>query len=181
MIKIITTIIAVYLLYYAGNIVYDLFIKKDNSVKKDDSEEYSLAEFSEKHKDEIQQVHIDDVENINTPGSFNKEELFKDNHELQDETRDLAYFRTKFESEQDIDDLIINSEVPEKLKEKEKEEVADLDSKQEGSRKNNEETEAKLPKLSSYHQQFKNFLNLAETSVQVLSDREGYKVYQSMI
>jgi hypothetical protein len=29
MIKIFLTILAVYLLYYAGNIVYDLFLKKD--------------------------------------------------------------------------------------------------------------------------------------------------------
>lgn len=174
MIKIITTIIAVYLLYYAGNIVYDLFIKKDNSVKKDDSEEYSLTEFSQDNKNEVQKIEIDDVENINTPNSFNKKELFSTNQEeQQDESRDLAYFRTKFESEQDIDDFTIDSEVPEKSKEKVQEEIADLDSNQEGSRQDKEKTEAKLSKVNSYHLQFKNFLNLAETSVQVLSDRDG--------
>ena len=53
MIKIITTIIAVYLLYYAGNMVYDLFLKKDNSGRSEETEEYSLTEFSEKDKNEI--------------------------------------------------------------------------------------------------------------------------------
>jgi hypothetical protein len=50
MIKIITSIIAIYLLYYAGNVLYDLFLKKDSSKKTDETEEYSLTEFSEENK-----------------------------------------------------------------------------------------------------------------------------------
>jgi hypothetical protein len=36
-------------------------------------------------------------------------------------------------------------------------------------------------KYELYQKQFYQFLNLAETSVQVLADRDGCKVYQSII
>jgi hypothetical protein len=39
MIKIFITILAVYLLYYAGNILYDLFLKKDTVLKDEEGEE----------------------------------------------------------------------------------------------------------------------------------------------
>ncbi|HCR77530.1 MAG TPA: hypothetical protein DIW37_14225, partial [Chryseobacterium sp.] len=45
-----------------------------------------------------------------------------------------------------------------------------------------EPIEDQLPsKYELYQKQFYQFLNLAETSVQVLADRDGYKVYQSLI
>lgn len=181
MIKIITTIIAVYLLYYAGNMVYDLFLKKDNSGRPEETEEYSLMEFSEKDKNEIQQVGIDDVENINTPSSFNKKDLSSDSQDEQDEIRDLEHFRKKFESEQDIDDFNTAPQIIEKSVEINKNETADLDSIQTQDGQHEENKETNSLNRYSYHQQFKNFLNLAETNVQVLSNRDGYKVYQSMI
>lgn len=181
MIKIITTIIAVYLLYYAGNIVYDLFLKKDSSVKQDETEEYSLTVFSERDKDEIQTVGIDDTENINTPNSFNKKDLSPAGQDEQDETRDLENFRIKFESEQDIDDFNTILGIEEKSVEINISETADLDSIQTPDDQNEQKTETNSPNRNSYHKQFKNFLNLAETNVQVLSNHDGCKVYQSMI
>lgn len=181
MIKIITTIIAVYLLYYAGNIVYDLFLKKDSSGRQDETEEYSLTEFSERDEKEIQKVGIDDVENINTPSSFNLKDLTPDTQVEQEETRDLEQFRKKFESEKDIDDFNIVPGIEEKSVEIAKNETTDLDSIQTQDDQNQERKEIYAPNLNSYHKQFKNFLNLAETNVQVLSNRDGYKVYQSMI
>lgn len=182
MIKIITSIIAIYLLYYAGNVVYDLFIKKDSSKKPDDTEEYSLTEFSEENKNEVQKIEIDDVESINTPNSFNKKELFQVNlEEQQDESRDLDYIRKKFESEQDIDDFYNVPEIHEKPNEKEKKETVSLDSQQENTVQEQEKKEISSPNLDALRKQFKDFLNLAETGVQVLSEQNGYKVYQSMI
>lgn len=181
MIKIITTIIAVYLLYYASNIVYDLFLKKDSSGRQDETEEYSLTEFSERDKNEIQKIGIDDVENINTPNSFNKKELSSDSEEEHNETRDLEHFRKKFESEQDIDDFNTVQGIEEKPVEINKNETTDFDSIQTQDNQNEEKKETNFPNRNSYQKQFKNFLNLAETNVQVLSNRDGYKVYQSMI
>ncbi|WP_312824817.1 hypothetical protein [Epilithonimonas sp.] len=171
MIKIITTIIAIYLLYYTGNIIYDLFLKRDNSGKQDESEEYSLTEFSEKIKTEVKEVGIDDVENINTPNSFSRKELFPFNQDDQHELRNLDYWRNKFELEQDIDSFDNQPEI----RDKQEKENLDFDSEE----KNTEVIS--FPKNDSFSKQFKNFLNLAETNVQVLSERDGYKVYQSMI
>lgn len=182
MIKIITSIIAIYLLYYAGNVVYDLFLKKDSSKKPDETEEYSLTVFSEDNKSKEQKIEIDDVENINTPNSFNKKEPFPaDQEEQQDESRNLDYIRKKFESEQDIDDFYKIPEIHEKPNEKEQKETVPLDSQQENILQEQEKKEIPSPNLDALHKQFKDFLNLAETSVQVLSEQNGYRVYQSMI
>ncbi|WES98324.1 hypothetical protein P2W68_01625 [Chryseobacterium arthrosphaerae] len=167
MTKIIISIISVYLLYYAGNIIYDLFLKKDITKNQDETEEFSLNDFLDNNTKEVQEVSIDDVENINTPNSFNKKELSPVREEEQDENRDLEYWRNKFESENDIDsfDEVSESKEPEEIHNVEQiENIQNLDSKN-----------------HSYYKQFYQFLNLAETSVQVLADRDGYKVYQSLI
>ncbi|WP_312076314.1 hypothetical protein [Chryseobacterium sp.] len=182
MIKIITSIIAIYLLYYAGNVLYDLLLKKDSSKKPDETEEYSLAEFSEDNKNEVRKIEIDDVENINTPNSFNKKELFPANQEeQQDEIRDLDDIRKKFESEQDIDDFYNVPKIYEKSYEMEQKETVAYDSQKENSIQAQEIKGIASPNLDSLHKQFKNFINLAETNVQVISSLDGYKVYQSMI
>jgi hypothetical protein len=175
--KIMISIITVYLLYYAGNMIYDLYLKKDNSKKQDDTEEYSLKEFVNGNADEITKVCIDDVENINTPQSFSKKELFSDAGESSDENNDLEFWRNKFESEKDIDSFDKSSQVnqqPEK-----KAEIA-ISGESENFQ---EEVVADQPpsKYELYQKQFYQFLNLAETSVQVLADRDGCKVYQSII
>ncbi|WP_343662824.1 hypothetical protein [Chryseobacterium mucoviscidosis] len=167
MTKIIISIISVYLLYYAGNIIYDLFLKKDISKNQDETEEFSLNDFLDSNTTEVQEVSIDDVENINTPNSFNKKELSPIREEEQDESRDLEYWRNKFESENDIDsfnDVAEPKEVQEISTVEQVEKVQQPDSKH-----------------KSYYKQFYQFLNLAETSVQVLADRDGYKIYQSLI
>jgi len=126
-----------------------------------------LNDFLDNNTTEVQEVSIDDVENINTPNSFNKKELSPVREEEQDENRDLEYWRNKFESENDIDsfDEVSESKEPEEIHNVEQiENIQNLDSKKQ-----------------SYYKQFYQFLNLAETSVQVLADRDGYKVYQSLI
>lgn len=167
MTKIIISIISVYLLYYAGNIIYDLFLKKDITKNQDETEEYSLKDFLDNNTTEVQEVSIDDVENINTPNSFNKKELSPITEEEQDENRDLEYWRNKFESENDIDSF---DEVAEP---QEGEEISTIEKV--------EKVQEPDLKHQPYCKQFYQFLNLAETSVQVLADLDGYKVYQSLI
>ena len=72
MIKISLCILAVYLTYYAGNILYDLFLKKEKEIYKEETEEFSLSEISEQYEDLTATIGIEDVENLNTPKSFNK-------------------------------------------------------------------------------------------------------------
>ena len=193
MIKIFLSILAVYLLYYAGNIVYDLFLKKDSSKRDEESEEYALTEFTGNNT-AIKQVSIDDVEHLNTPSSFSSKELFSSMEEERDEPHNLEDWRRKFESEQDIDAFevappideqsIESKEVPEhdwaaqeivhdtekRMSSNPTSDIADnVDSRPE-----KESTALKLK------QQFNQFLSLAETQVQVLADRDGFKVYHSI-
>lgn len=61
MIKISLCILAVYLMYYAGNIWYDLFLKKEKENYKEEAEEFSLSEISEQYEDLTKNVGIEDV------------------------------------------------------------------------------------------------------------------------
>lgn len=183
MIKICITILVVYLLYYAGNIVYDLFLKKETVVKDDEGEEFALETFAEMNTNEITEVSIDDVEHLNTPNSFLKKELFPPTEIEPDESRDLDYYKKKFESEEEIDAFENQTETEghaeeENIKNTQKTNYSATISE------NDENVQAKLKKEDTslkLKKKFNQFLNLAETQVQVLSDRDGFKVYHSMI
>ena len=193
MIKIFLTILTVYLLYYAGNMVYDLFLKKDAALKEDDAEEYALTAFADSNPNEIKTVSIDDVEHLNTPGSFTAKELFSSINEEPGEPHDLEDWRRKFESEQDIDAF---ETVPEIGGHSTAKEISKHQSSEQEAAQNDEIKKSLTPNsndkiVQSEHkkedialklkQQFNHFLSLAETQVQVLSDRDGFKVYHSMI
>lgn len=111
-----------------------------------------------------------------------------------DETHNLEGWRRKFESEQDIDAFETDPQIDEQLLESK--EVPEDDWVEEeivqgtenvtspnptsvivdntDSRPENESPALKLK------QQFNQFLSLAETQVQVLADRDGFKVYHSI-
>ncbi|MPT32599.1 MAG: hypothetical protein E2600_13245 [Chryseobacterium sp.] len=194
MIKIFLIILAIYLLYYAGNIVYDLFLKKDGLAKQSESEEFALTAFAEENTNEIQGVNIDNVEHLNTPNSYNRKELFPNTGEKTDKIYDLDHFRNKYESEQDIDAFDTrpkndrHSTEPKEIQEYhsvEQENIQGNEIREFSTAKYNDEnvrSESKKedPALK-LKQQFNQFLSLAETQVQVLSDRDGFKVYHSMI
>ena len=152
-------IITIYILYYAGNIIYDLFLKNGTVVKDQESQEFSLTEFAENNSDEMRGIGIEDVENLNTPNSFNKRELEPSITDESEERQDLEYWREKFESEQNIDSFHQNTE--------------------EIQSPSIEESNSSLSKANKnkWHQ----MLNLAETSVQLISSNDGYKIYQSMM
>jgi len=191
MIKIFLTILAVYLLYYAGNIAYDLFLKKDSSRQEEESEEYALTAFTG-NDTAVQEVTIDDVEHLNTPGSFITREAFSSTQEEPDEPHDLEDWRRKFESEQDVDafetDLPIDeqsmepeedSAEQENIQDGEKRALSDPNPTSDIDTKVDLERENESPSMK-LKQQFYQFLSLAETQVQVLADRDGFKVYHSI-
>ena len=104
MIKYSLILLAVYFLYYAGNIVYDLFLKKEKTVQTDSVEEFSLADFAQSENIPPSSVRIEDVENIRTPKSFLKSEIpTAQAQNTFEENPDLEELRRRFESEQDLD------------------------------------------------------------------------------
>ena len=46
MIKFSLLLLTAYVLYYAGNIIYDLFLKKENTTHQEESEVFSLLDFT---------------------------------------------------------------------------------------------------------------------------------------
>ena len=137
-----------YVLYYAGNIIYDLFIKKEATIHQEESEIFSLSDLTDK-KEDPKVVGIEDVENLNMPKSFIKKEIMPQLSPDNEERLSLDELRHRFESEQDLDTVSENE--PEKKKE--------------------------VPKAKDNG--WNHILNLSETMVQLVSNIDGHKVYQS--
>ncbi|WP_209389041.1 hypothetical protein [Chryseobacterium sp. RR2-3-20] len=177
MLKYLLILLGAYLLYYAGNIVYDLFLKKEKAVQTDATEEFSLGEFAEKNKDKVQEIGIDDVENLNTPKSFSKRELIPTSPEDSDEIQDVEYWREKFESEENMDDFNNKEESTENTPENAEALLSKNEEKSQNQHR--EEPTSPIQKLNTnkWHQ----MLNLAETSVQLIANTDGFKTYQSMM
>lgn len=177
MIKISLCILAVYLMYYAGNILYDLFLKKEKENYKDEVEEFSLSEISEQYEDLSKNVGIEDVENLNTPKSFNTNIIHSDSIVGKEERQDLQHLKEQFESEQDID----NFQNDEEMSEDQPGISETFPSYNEESitSQNNDKSSLTVSKTNIYKS--RNLLNLAETSVQLISNNNGYKTYQSIM
>ena len=111
-------LLTAYVLYYAGNIIYDLFLKKAPNTNQEESEVFSLSDFTDK-KEDAKIVGIEDVENLITPQSFTKKEVIPKPSSEDEERLSLDELRQRFESEQDLDD--ISDSEPEKKKETPKE------------------------------------------------------------
>ena len=69
MIKFSLLLLTAYVLYYAGNIIYDLFLKKENTTHQEESEVFSLLDFTNE-KENPTMVGIEDVETLNMPRFF---------------------------------------------------------------------------------------------------------------
>ena len=147
----------IYFLYYAGMIIYDLFIKKEVVVNPDDTQVFSVGDYAEENREELKAVEIEDVENINTPKSFIKKEISRID-ETTEESLDIDELRKKFEAEESIDFEISREEDIQK-----------------------EETIESVPqngKDDTKKTNFHELLNLAETQVQVVASQAGRKIYQ---
>ena len=177
MIKISLCILTVYLMYYAGNILYDLFLKKEKENYKEEAEEFSLSEISEQYEDLTKNVGIEDVENLNTPKSFNKNIIHPDSIEGKQERQDLQHLREQFESEQDIDNFQNDGGMSE-----DQPGISDtLPSHIEENIPIQYTDKSNLTVSKTNKDKFRNLLNLAETSVQLIANNNGYKTYQSIM
>lgn len=177
MLKYSLILLGAYLLYYIGNIVYDLFLKKEKDLQTDAMEEFSLGEFAKKSKDEVQKIGIEDVENLNTPKSFSKRELIPTSPGDSDEIQDVEYWREKFESEENMDDFNNKEESTENTPEN----AEALLSKNEENNHNQHRGEPTSPIQKLNTNKWHQMLNLAETSVQLIANTDGFKTYQSMM
>ena len=171
-------LLAVYFLYYAGNIVYDLFLKKEKTIPTDATEEFSLADFAKSENLPPSSIGIEDVENIRTPKSFLKSEIpMPQAQNTFEENPDLDELRRRFESEQDLDGFD-NDDEPVKNTTENTEVVQ---SKNNENYQNHIQEEPASSIQKSNRNKWHQLLNLAETSVQMISHNDGYKIYHSIM
>lgn len=178
MTKFLIILIALYFLYYIGNIVYDLFVKKESTLVTEEIDVFSLVEFEEQNRDAVTTVRIEDVENLNTPKSFNKKE-FPVDIEISEEREDIEVWRRRFESEQNIDSFDLDAvesgvvhNVTNDVTAAENNEPEFVD------QVNTEDTNKILRKINK--EKWYQMLNDAETTVQMISNANGHKVYQAV-
>jgi hypothetical protein len=197
MIKISLCILALYLMYYAGNIAYDLFLKKEKRTSQEETEEFSLSEISEQYEDSARNIEIEDVENLKTPKSFNKNQIYPDFIEENNERQDLEYLRELFESEQDLDepDNPQKKDYAENENQSYSEKTESSEVHLEQSETTSTEQESQQPveefqqnrildkknEKASKANDWKKMLNLSETMVQLVANHNGYKTYQSIM
>ena len=178
MLKYSLILLGAYFLYYTGNIVYDLFLKKDKIVHTDATEEFSLADFAQSESLPPSSIGIEDVENIRTPKSFLKSEIpISQAENAFEENPDLKELRRRFESEQDIDGFD-NDDEPVKNTTENSEVVQSKNN--ENHQDHIQEEQASSIQKSNRNKWYQ-LLNLAETSVQMISHNDGYKIYHSIM
>ena len=178
MLKYSLILLGAYFLYYAGNIVYDLFLKKEKTVHTDDTEEFSLADFAQSESLPPSSVGIEDVENIRIPKSFLKSEIpTAQAQKTFEENSDLDELRRRFESEQDIDGF---DQLEEPVKNT-TENTEVIQSKNNENHQNHIQEEPSSSIQKSNRNKWHQLLNLAETSVQMISHNDGYKIYHSIM
>lgn len=167
MIKYSLILLGIYFLYYGANIMYDLYLKKHKKTETDTTEEFSL-DIPENEKSPTQ-VNIEDVEDLRIPNSYLKEGFQTNNDELQEARPDLDDLRSRFESEEDLDkehgeNPIIQTtaqSLPELNNVKMQPAVITGQKEESFSRKN----------------EWKEMLRLSETTVQMVANYDGQKVY----
>ena len=75
-------IIGAYVVYYVGNIIYDLFLAKQKVPKEDDDGEIiSLGDIVSVERTTVSNISIEDVESVNMPESYEVDEsqLYSEN------------------------------------------------------------------------------------------------------
>lgn len=216
--KLIGIIVVLYVLYYAGNIIYDLFLKKEKVIEGDEELEEFHGEVRPEQS-EVVQVSQDEVEEINMPSSYqnnvsvsalddNQQEQEQEWSEemLQETTNDL---QKRYEEEQRLNNFEgletenkkqegtdaeekeqnAHSSVEVPIQEEIKEEPVNIveepmivstpsQEKNQTDEEFEEELELKKWKMKKkMEDEFKNFFDDKETSLQITANYDGQKVY----
>ena len=157
--KFIPIILGLYLLYYVGMVIYDLFLKKEKVVEAENSEQnYSISDFAQQNKETPVVVGIEDVENIRTPKSY--EEIQEPFLSATDENQDIEKLKSKYEDENNL----------------EEEEMKIAENKIEPE----EQIENKNPSIADKpisNLKIKDILNHINTKVKMVANYDGQKVY----
>ena len=180
-----------YLLYYAGNIVYDLFIKKPIVVhNENEGELISIGAILENESEPVKNIREEEVEDLNTPNSYQLDDdelLFSDNDqnshkERFEEENEIEQFSLTETQEAGTENLISQTEEKKALEEKEEQQsflsrlgVAIGIGEKETTPKSKEIIPAKLS-----DEAFRNFFEKANSHI-VIGNDNGQNFYKSSL
>ena len=163
-----------YLLYYTGNVVYDLFIKKQivNS-NENDGELIILENIIEEIPSSVTNIYEDEVENLNLPSSYDYEEMELPNNDGE------SFISTHYEEEREIENFYTKDLQEEDGQEVRQSFLSSLSSVI-GS-KNSEVSQEKeiIPTVIS-DEMFRNFFEKASRHI-VVGSESGQSFYKSSL
>lgn len=156
-------VLGVYLLYYAVNIIYDLYIKKE---KVEDSEEEVITLDGIDTEENISNIEIDDVEEMNMPQNFSNEEMYATDEDTDDErtVKDISKLKNKYQEELELDQITQGKKTEEK--------VENLEIKNE----ENSKTKKGFRKLPT-PLDVQNILKQASSKIFIVGVEDGYACY----
>lgn len=147
----------------------------------DGNEEFSLVDFEEGNRDNLITVGIEDVEGLNTPKSFSKSDFDLDVCQSDDREK-LNFWRARFESEENID-AFESAATPEPDHDNwtETDNHSAFEKQHDESKLYAEQIQSEqLRQKKVNDERWLIMLNAAETTVQMISNENGHKVYQSV-
>lgn len=213
MLKYTLLLLLIYVLYYLGMILYDLFLKKEKTKAEDLPEEYALSGLVISPVENIKSVEIEDVENLKTPESYQKD-IFRitDQESNEEEPLDLEEIRKRFEAEQDIDgyELRVQNNLPAEILEPSSQDEGDENAFQDESNgpiMQNESSKSKSgdaqieetsqepapeehpnlmeeilrKEVAEKERQWQEYRYLSESSIEMVANYDGHKVYHSLM
>lgn len=168
-------VIIVYILYYAGNILYDLYFKKEKlPIEEEDKQEFSLSGIGQEMK--VTNIDFSDVEEMATSSSteIDENDLFPSTPN-ETATAPDEVLKAMMRKHQEEEQLTTN-------------EADNTDTHTTPENTGGESTELTKEQKQAYlkanRERFKDILNMAETSVQVVVSGEGddgIKVYKASV
>lgn len=153
-------VLGVYLLYYAVNIIYDLYIKKE---KVEDIEEEVITLDGIDMEENISNIEIDDVEEMNMPQNFSNEEMYDIDEDTDDErtVKDISKLKNKYQEELELDPITQDKKTEENLEIKNEE---------------NSKTKKGFRKLPT-PLDVQNILKQASSKIFIVGIEDGYACY----
>ncbi len=170
-------VVIVYVLYYTGNILYDIFLKKETQViDQENAEEFSFGE-------SVRNVAMEQVEEMTTSSHFevDEDEIFSNDDSSEPEADvDVEALKRKYQEEINIEENDDKNDTSyQETQIKEEPTAPTSDTENVGGFSNEKDTVDKSELIKKNKQRFKEFLNLAETSVQTIITADGEKLFKS--
>lgn len=195
-------VVIIYILYYAGNIIYDIFLKKEpQRLDEENTEEFSFGLGEESR---VQNIQMDDVEEMTTTAKFeaDENEIFgsenSDDNEVDWEALEEKYNQEMALENSDNRTAVVIQKYSENNPQSEEEKQSSIENDAESNEKQpaeNQHTEnatnednqggrdfekmrQRKELILRNKQYFKEIMMNSETKVQTVLNVEGEKIYK---